>query len=300
MRNRTVVLATWVVVASGVGPPIEAQPMLPPVVELPAPLPWPVREAADPASTPAPTPKPKPGKPPKIKLQKSKELGPQGEWGASRVLERKASVKVDGATLTAKLTGTAAAYPAVVCPGAALATMRLVQPFTIEPASEASPWVNVTLSAKAEGYVRTLEPSRAGLRAASAAVHPEGGGPPLALALPPAATGDGGRLHYREAVSIPTTTMPAGCYTLVVDFTVEAAVPSRFHGFAEAVFSKSSAGSDRIIPPYSYKDISHEHQGLFQHRTRTAVTDPYKKLDTKAFGFTVVLKAEGIAAETAK
>jgi hypothetical protein len=249
------------------------------VVELPAPLPWPVLEGTNSTAMPVPAPATptKPGKPPKLTLQKSEELGPQGQWGASQVLERKADVKVSGATLTARLTGTAAAYPAVICPGTALATMRLVQPFTIEPASGASPWVNVTLSARAEGYVRTLEGSHAGLRAASAAVYPAGGGPPLALALPPAATGDGGCLYYREAVSIPPTPMPAGCYVLVLDFAAEAAVSSSFHGFAEAVFSKSPAGSDRI-----------------------AATNPYKDLDAKALGFAVTLKAEGIEAEPVK
>lgn len=271
MRNWIAVLAAWVVALSGLGSPVEAQP--PPVIGLPVPLPWPVFDGSDPTATP----KPKPKTPLKITLQKLEELGPQGQWGASQVLDRKASVKVSGATLTAKMTATAAAYPAVICPGTALATKRLVQPFTIEPATGATPWVNVTLSAKAEGYVRTLEGSHAGLRVASASVYPQGGGPPLALSFPPAATGDGGHLHYREAVSIPPTPMPAGCYVLVLDFAVEAVVSGMFHGFAEAVFSPTPAGSSRIVG-----------------------TNPYKDVDAKKLGFTVVLKAAETDAEPAK
>ncbi len=237
--------------------------MPPPSVVLPSPLPTIPDRAAD----PAPAKKPKP---PKITLQKLEESGPQGEHGASQVLGRRATVKVSGSTLTAKLTGVAAAYNAVACPGRAMASIRMVQPFDIETAPGANPWVSVTLTAEAEGYVRTMAPATGGLRLASAAVYPAAGGPPIALGLSPAGVADGRHFHYQQSLSVPPTVVPAGRYVLVMDFAVEAAVSSLFYGYSAAVFASA-------IP-----------------RDPPVGANPYADLDPEALGFTVVLKATSL------
>lgn len=248
MRKLVMMAAGSAAVLAGLGPGAEAQQ--------PSPLP--------PAALPRPLPKPKP---PTIALQEIEESGPRGLRGASQTFGRKSIVKADGAALTATMTGTATAYNAVACPGEALAANRLVQPFDITPDPGSSPFVIVTLAAKAEGYLHATTPATASLRTASVAVYPAGGGPPLALALPTAAIADGGRGLYQQSAALPPMVLPAGRYVLVMDLAVGASVASHFHGYGSAIFAPEFSGRDTVV-------VSDE--GL--------VPDNY--------GFTAVLKAE--------
>lgn len=217
--------------------------------------------------------------PPKIHLEGEEHQDfPPGLRGATQVLGRKATAKVSGASLKVKMTETTASYCAVLCPGTALASMRLVRPFAIEPAEGASRWVRVSLSAQAEGYLRTEDPGAAGLRLAAVALYPSACSPPppplLSLSLPPVAIGPNAHLYYRHDTEASPAVLPAGDYVLVLDFHLEAAVSDHLHGFAGATFSSRRPS------------------------TQLPNRDPFEKVDTKDFGFTAVLKAESIKDES--
>ncbi|HWE38414.1 MAG TPA: hypothetical protein VG406_17715 [Isosphaeraceae bacterium] len=184
--------------------------------------------------------------------------------GAGLVDLEKIEVEARRGTLTATLSGAAYAHSYLGKHSAGATTMHLVQPFAIDPGESKGGMVVLALSAKLDGYVRSVPQGAATLRRAGAAVYAAGGGPVAWLAFPAAATVDEGARRCKSSFDAPKVTLPAGRYVLVADLALDTTVEGICRGHAEAVFAP-----------------------LVRRGTWDLEAGPFAKVDSEDFGLTV-------------
>src|SRR4051812_16606087 len=146
-------------------------PMVPPVADRPAPA---AREK------PKPKAKAKPSAP-TIRLGEKHEADHPSGHGAGQIPPGRIQVKAVGGKLMTLLNGSASSHCFFGVPSISVESIQLVQEFEIVPGSDGDPMVEVALSGKIDGYVRSELKSSASLRVADATVYSLEGGPSVWL-----------------------------------------------------------------------------------------------------------------------
>ncbi|MGP0064262.1 MAG: hypothetical protein ACLQGP_11765 [Isosphaeraceae bacterium] len=174
-------------------------------------------------------------------------------------------------TVTAVLTGTAAANSYLGCTGSASETFQLVQDFEIECSDPKVQSVGLTLDTALVGFVRSKGRAGACVRRAEVSVTPVGlPDAPLAQAYPALTSeGTGGQLCNQHLPPLVIPVMPVGRYTMVVTFVLDTRASGVCDSHAVADFSPDTA-----LPPDWV-------------RTR----DPFQGVSKKSFGFTASVSA---------
>ena len=148
------------------------------------------------------------------------------------------------ATLTATLTGAAAANAYLGHTGEATATLHLVQQFEVACSDPSAATFALTVDSALAGLVRSRHKGLACARVASASITPAGctNCPPIVVAHPPLCVeGTAGRLCNRNLPTLKVPSLPLGKYTLVADLVLVAEGSGLADGHAAADFSPSAA-----------------------------------------------------------
>jgi hypothetical protein len=157
--------------------------------------------------------------------------------GAAHIERGLIADKSSGNTLVAALTGAAHAHAYLFCHANATATYELVQEFEIVPGSPSKPMVDLTMTARLDGYLRSDENGAASLQGATATLTPAAGGTPMSVSFSPASVAGGGISLYSQKVEVPPQRVPAGKYVLSATLVYDATVNGLIHGHGEAVFT---------------------------------------------------------------
>jgi hypothetical protein len=273
--------------AKAAAPPAPVRPAAPPTVEppgaAPAVRPGPVLAVPPPVLPPV-GPLPPPVSPggaaahrskahhnhPQIVLGQASKGIDSHHRGAGVVALEKIEVSARRAGLKATLVGGVYAHAYAGRHSAAAATLRLEQPFEIIPRYADDPRATLMVEARLDGYLHSAVQGSAGLRAAAVAVFAEGRPEPVvAVALPPAGTVEESAVRCERTDHPPPLVVPTGRYVLVARLAVEAAADGVCRGHAESVFAPSIRRANW--------DFN---------------TDPFKDVDGKNFGLTVVIDAK--------
>jgi hypothetical protein len=174
-------------------------------------------------------------------------------------------------TLSANLTGTAAANAHLVSTGAAAEVFHLVQEFEIQCSDPKIKTVSLTLDSSLVGFLRSRHRASAQMKLAAAVVtpidQPDRG---ISMAHPPQAVeGSDARLCNQHLPPLSVASMPVGRYVLKADFLIDAVAGGVCDGHSVADFSPSTTLPADWV------------------RTR----DPFQGVDKKNFGFSVLLSA---------
>ncbi len=179
-------------------------------------------------------------------------------------------------TLSATLTGTAAANAILGCESVATQTFHLEQEFEVVGAETGVREVALTLESTLVGLVRARHKGSAGVRLASAKICPVGWpGNPLVVVHPPfEVRATGGKLCNQRLPTIKVPSMPVGPYVLVADFVLTSDATGLTDGHSTADFSPSTTLPADWV------------------RAR----DPFQGVDKREFGFRITLIAEPVKA----
>jgi hypothetical protein len=177
----------------------------------------------------------------------------------------------DPGTLTALLSGAAAASAYLGCHSAANETFELTQEFEVSCDDPSARTVALTLDSTLLGYLRSKHKSGARVKLATASVVPLGcASPPLALSHPAqAVSGGNGQLCNLHLPPLRVDAMPLGRYVLKARFEIEATAAGLLDAHAAADFSPDAPLPDPFVRP----------------------RDPFQGVSKKGFGLTVVLSA---------
>jgi hypothetical protein len=181
-------------------------------------------------------------------------------------------VKVDKDSLTASLTGAAAAHCRFGALSSAIQTYRLVQEFDVISEDPEVKEVVLTLESELDGRLWSRHKAGASLRLARATVAPAGRpGPTLALAHPPMGlSGPRAQRYHHKSDPVEGPPMPLGRYVLVVDLAFDVQASGLLNAHAVADFS------DEDELPATWKQSG----------------DPFKTVDRRNLGFEVEVSAE--------
>ena len=183
-------------------------------------------------------------------------------------------------TLSAVLTGTAAANAHLGCTGSACETFHLVQEFEITCSDPAVKTVSLTLDSSLVGYVRSRHKAGAQMKLATAVVAPVNwDDSPLSVGHPiQVVSGTQAQLCNQHLVPLTVPSMPVGRYVLKAEFIIDAVAGGLCDGHAVADFSPTT--------------------GLPADWVRTR--DPFQGVNKKNFGFSLILTAAVDAAAAAR
>lgn len=175
-------------------------------------------------------------------------------------------------SLTASLTGTAAANSYLGCTGTAAETFHLVQNLEITCSDPAQKLVGLTLDTSLVGFVRSKGRAGAWVRRAEVCLTPvDLPGIPMTIAYQPQhVEGTGGQLCNQHLPPLEVPAMPVGRYTLTATFVLDTRASGVCDSHAVADFSPDTALPAEWV------------------RTR----DPFQGVSKKSFGFTATLTAQ--------
>jgi hypothetical protein len=250
-------------------PPLPS-PTVPPGADRPSPIPLPLaipdRGPVEGQAKGKPAKK-KPAAP-KIRLGEKHETDTPTGHGPGQIPAGKIQVKADGGKLKAVLTASASSHCFFGIPSTSVESLQLVQEFEIVPGDEGDPRVEISLSGKLDGYVRSELRSSASLRLADASVYPACGGPSLWLAFPPCCASGTSSARCEQETRSPPLTVTTGRYVLVMNLVLETTAANLFRGHAEAVFAP----------------------GRQPGRWTSPIENPFEDVEADDFGLTVLLR----------
>jgi len=179
-------------------------------------------------------------------------------------------------TVTATLTGTAAANSYLCCTGTAVESFQLVQDLDISCSDPKVQAVALTLDTALVGFVRSKGRAGACVRRAEVSLTPVSvPGMPMAQAYPSMTVeGTAGQLCNQHLPPLEATAMPVGRYTLVATFLLDTRASGVCDSHAVADFSPDTALPADWV------------------RTR----DPFQGVSKKSFGFTATVTAAASSA----
>ena len=170
------------------------------------------------------------------------------------------------ATLSATLTGAAAANAYLGHAGEATATLRLVQQVEVACSDPSASTFALTIDSSLIGLVRSRHKGMACARVASASIVPAGctDCPPIVVSHPPLCVeGTAGRLCNRNLPTLKVPSLPLGKYTLTVDLVLVAEGSGLADGHAAADFSPSAAlPSDWVRARDPFQGVEKKNFGL--------------------------------------
>ncbi len=208
-----------------------------------------------------------------------KETFESHQKGAGMILAGKSQVKVDGGKLTAVLTDSVQSNAFYGLKSHCVGPLQMVQEFEIVPGELTNLQVELALSARIDGFLRTEYNGAAMVRVADAAVYPEGGGPTLWVAFPSygnacdnSECGDleGTAVRVEQEVESPPLVLPVGKFILVANLVLETNGGHGVRNHAVAVFAPRDPKTVWMFA----EEIPFE-----------------EEIDEKKFGLTITLKA---------